>query len=122
MNEIEINLNSDNSIDRNKYNNMKKNPYQKIFTKVPNQIGAFEEKAIGIINENILVDKQYSISDVERFKNKIIIQDKFFENEDDENEKDEVFIILKAYEKEILSELFYKNIPSLNNILKAKKI
>ena len=70
-----------------------------------------------------MAKKQYSISDAERFKDEIIIQDKFFENEDDENEKDEVFINIKSYEKKILIELFHKNIPYLiNNILKAKKI
>ena len=74
-----------------------------------------------IITKETKQIKNYTLSDLESFRDKMIIQTKFFEL--DEIEEDEIYKLLNEYEIKILSELFImKNSTFSLNILKKNKI
>ena len=62
------------------------------------------------------------LKDLENFASEIIIQDTFFKREEDNNKKDELYIKLKAYEKEQLTREYNDNFQNFLNELNNDKV
>ena len=62
------------------------------------------------------------LKDLENFASEIIIQDTFFKREEDNNKKDELYIKLKAYEKEQLTRAYNDNFQNFLNVLNNNKV